>query len=131
MAIKKLGKAAAALALVVGLTASMAGSASADPIVEWNGVRGLDSIGPCGPDEAAEFHWIFTPGGGNTVSSATLTFEGEEYVGTQSGNGAWHFFSHGSEDPGDAFVTYGGTKGRNALLTISHGCFGEEPPPES
>ena len=33
MAIKKLGKAAAALALVVGLTAAMAGQASARPTV--------------------------------------------------------------------------------------------------
>ena len=78
MAIKKLGKAAAALALVVGLTAAMAGQASAAATVTWNGVRGLDSIGACAPGEAAEFHWILTPGGGNTVTSATLTFEGED-----------------------------------------------------
>ena len=101
MAIKKLGKAAAALALVVGLTAAMAGQASA-ATVEWNGVRGLDSIGACAPGEADEFHWILTPGGGNTVTAATLTFEGETVTGTQSGNGAWHFFTHGSEDPGAA-----------------------------
>ena len=125
MAINRIGKAAAAVAMVAGLTVAMAGSASAGTVT-WDGVRGLDSVVECEPGQDPYLHWILTPGGGNTVTSATLELDGDTYDGEQmgEGGGAWHFFTPADVDLSSASATYTGTIGRNALLTISDGCEG-------
>ena len=128
MGINRIVKAALALGMAGGLTLAVAAPASAASIA-WNGVRGLDSIVECGPDDTPGLHWIFTAGGNNSVTSATLHLDGGTYAGTQSGNGAWHFNTPSDVDlSGGASVDYTGTAGRNALLTISHGCVGDSGP---
>jgi hypothetical protein len=95
--------------------------------VAWNGVRGLDSITECVDGETPELHWIFT--GGSGVTSATLHLDGGTYEGSQAGNGAWHFYTPSDVDlTGEVVVDYSGTAGRNALVTISHGCVGDSGP---
>jgi hypothetical protein len=129
MAINRIGKAAAAVAMVAGLTLATAGAASAGTVT-WNGVRGLDSIDACEAGEAPYLHWILTPGGGNSVTGATLELDGTSYVGIQhgEGGGAWHFYTPSDVDLSSASATYTGTIGRNALLTISDGCVGDGGP---
>jgi hypothetical protein len=131
MRFKGILKAGLSIAMAGGLTLALAGPASAATI-DWNGVRGLDSITECGPDETPGLHWIFTKGGTSSVTSATLHIDGGSYAGYKNGNGdgAWHFDTPGDVDlSGGAYVDYTGTAGRNALLTISHGCTGEDTPP--
>jgi hypothetical protein len=123
----KLLKAGLALAAVVGFTVALSAPASAGTVT-WNGVRGLDSITECGPDEAPELHWILTPGGRSNVTSATLNLDGGTYAGTQAGGGAWHFYTPSDVDLSDVSADYTGTIGANALLTISHGCVGDSGP---
>jgi len=125
MGFNRFVKAAVSLGMAGGLTLALAAPASADT-VDWNGVRGLDSITECLEGETAGLHWIFT--GGSGVTSATLHLDGDTYAGYQGGEGggAWHFDTPSDVDlSGGAFVDYTGTAGRNALVTISHGCVGE------
>ena len=127
MGFKRILKAGLSVAMAGGLTLALAAPASAATI-DWNGVRGLDSITECGPDETPGLHWIFTKGGTSSVTSATLHLDGDTYAGYQGGEGggAWHFDTPSDVDlSGGAFVDYTGTAGRNALVTISHGCVGE------
>ena len=129
MGFKGILKAGVSVAMAGGLTLAMAVPASAATI-DWNGVRGLDSITECLDGETPGLHWIFT--GGSGVTSATLNLDGQTYDGYQGGQGggAWHFNTPGDADlSGGASVDYEGTAGRNALLTISHGCTGEDTPP--
>jgi hypothetical protein len=129
MKLKKLTKAGLVAGAVASLSIAGAGTAWAGTVA-WDGVRGLDSITECLPGEEPGLHWIFTPGGTNSVTSATLHLDGATYPGTQAGGGAWHFDTPGDADlGGGAFVDYTGTAGRNALLTISDGCTGEDQPP--
>ena len=130
MAISKVCKSVAGVAMVLGLTAVMAMPAHADGSVAWNGVRGLDSIVPCLPDQDPYLHWIFTPGGQADLESATLWIDGIDYTGEHmgEGNGAFHFFTPSTVALTDVHVTYEGTAGRNALVTISDGCRGVQYP---
>lgn len=130
MGFNRIVKAGVALGMAGSLSLAMAGPAAA-ATVEWNGVRGLDSITECGDGEAPGLHWIFTAGGNSNVTSATLHLDGETYAGYRGGNGggAWHFNTPSDVDlDGGASVDYTGTAGRNALVTISHGCVGEDTP---
>ena len=127
MAINKLCKAAVGLAAAAGLSISMVATASA-ATVTWDGVRGLDSITECAPDETPELHWILTPGGRSNTTSATLNLDGAQYEGTRVSTGAWHFYTPSDVDLSDVTADVTGTLGANALLTISHGCVGESGP---
>ena len=91
----------------------------------WNGVRGLDSIGACAPGEAAEFHWILTPGGGNSVTSATLHVRRRGRHRDEVRQRCLALLHPRERDPGRGLAEVTGTLGRNALLTISDGCFGD------
>jgi hypothetical protein len=124
MAIKKLSKGVLALVMVAGLTAAMAGPAAADGSVDWNGVRGLDSVGQCEPGQDPYLHWILTPGGRSSATSATLWIDGVDYDGTRVAGGAFHFYTPSDVDLSNVYATYAGTLGDNALLTISDGCTG-------
>jgi hypothetical protein len=124
MAISKVIKGGLALVLAAGLTGAMAGPAAADGAVEWDGVRGLDSITECEPGQDPFLHWILTPGGRSSATSATLWVDGVDYDGTKSGNGAFHFYTPSDADLSNVYADYVGTLGANALLTISSGCTG-------
>jgi len=127
-------------ALVMGMLAATAGTAlAADNTQFWagNGANlDTDTINTsdCETDSSAHQLWIWT----GTGSNVTISVDGEVVVGVQQGNGAYHFAT-GWHDIGDlttgnggnVFVTYDGAVDANAVLTLSHGCPGEEvtPPP--
>jgi hypothetical protein len=115
-----LGSAFASLAL-------FASPAFADGTLDWMG-QGDENNVPCGPNETAGFHWVFSPGGNASVTGATLTVNGTEVVPmSQSGMGSWSGDSSGSSMVTSASVAYEGTLGNgNPLLTLSHGCYGGE-----
>lgn len=142
-------RALAVLALVAlavaGLMAAVSlakpGSASASPTVcsgntcTWHGqgaTNGSVDTVQCDANNTPYLLWIFTVGGGgNTVSSATLTLGGTgsgSYVGTKMGN-EFHFTTpYFTPDPSTltASVAFVGSLGRGtANLVISHGCPGE------
>jgi hypothetical protein len=102
-----------------------ASPAFADGTVPWEG-NGSGNNVPCGPEESPGFHWIFSPGGNDSVTGATLTVNASETVPmTQSGMGSWSGDSSGSSMVTSASVDYVGTLGNgNPVLTISHGCYG-------
>ena len=92
--------------------------------VHWTG-QGADSVGPCEPGEDPIIHWVFTTGGNDTVTSAVLTVNGQEFPMSQSGQGSWSADVPGT-DPATttAFVTFTGSLGSGtANLVMSHGCF--------
>lgn len=92
--------------------------------VHWTG-QGTDSVGPCEPGEDPIIHWVFTTGGNDSVTSAVLTVNGQEFPMSQSGQGSWSADVPGT-DPATttAFVTFTGSLGGgNANLVMSHGCF--------
>jgi hypothetical protein len=117
--------------LFVGLVSAVAAlvfSASpalADGTVSWTG-NGSENNVPCGPTESPGFHWVFSPGGNASVTSATLTVNGTEVIAmSQSGMGAWSGDSSGDSMVTSASVAYVGSLGNgNTVLTISHGCYG-------
>jgi hypothetical protein len=121
------------LAAAVASAAFYATPALADGTVSWNGANGADNNTPCVGEEEPGLHWVFTPGGQNSVTAATLTVNGSEVVPmAQSGDGSWAADSSGSSMVTSAKVDYAGTAGENANLTLSHGCFTAEtssPPP--
>ena len=115
--------AAAFATAAIAVTPAFAG-VSNDP-VDWT--PGQGTYAACEGDETPGLHWIFTPGGNDSVTSATLTVNGTEVLPmAQSGNGSWSVDSSGATEPTSASVTYTGSLGNgNANLVISHGCFGE------
>jgi hypothetical protein len=115
-------------------------TARADGVLQWTG-QGVheengnivlnkvicDDVTPPGT-----IHWIFTPGGnGNSVTTATLTVNGNDYVLTksQATNSPFSFYTSWYDlDTIVAQVAYNGNLGRGAAqLVISHGC----PPVEN
>jgi hypothetical protein len=109
--------------LFVGL--ANAAPALADGVVPWTG-QGADSVDQCEPGEDPIIHWVFTTGGNDTVTSAVLTVNGNNFPMSQSGQGSWSADVPGT-DPATttAFVTYTGNLGSgNPNLVMSHGCFG-------
>jgi hypothetical protein len=120
------------VALAGMLFVGLGGSALAQTgTVPWTG-QGTDSVDQCEPGEDPIFHWVFTTGGNDTVTSAVLTLKGSNFPMSQSGQGSWSVDTP-SIDPadigeGEAFVTFTGSLGAgNANLVISHGCFEEGP----
>jgi hypothetical protein len=108
--------------LFVGL--ANAAPALADGVVPWTG-QGADSVDQCEPGEDPIIHWVFTTGGNDTVTSAVLTVNGNNFPMSQSGQGSWSADVPGT-DPATttAFVTYTGNLGSgNPNLVMSHGCF--------
>jgi hypothetical protein len=83
----------------------------------------------CEKDSSAHQLWIWT----GTGSNVWISVDGELVQGDQQGNGAYHFET-GWHDIGDltpgvggnVFVTYDGAADGNAVVTLSHGCPGEE-----
>jgi hypothetical protein len=111
---------AAALATAaIAVTPALAGT------VFWT--QGQGTFGPCDEGETAGLHWVFTPGGNDSVTSATLTVNGSEVLPmSPSGGGSWSADSSGATEPTSAKVDFVGDLGNgNANLVISHGCFGE------
>jgi hypothetical protein len=92
--------------------------------VQWTG-QGADSVGPCEPGEDPIIHWVFTTGGNDSVTSAVLTVNGQDFPMSQSGQGSWSADVPGT-DPATttAHVTFTGSLGAGqANLVMSHGCF--------
>jgi hypothetical protein len=100
-----------------------AGTALADGTVDWNGVNGVDAQ-PCTGDHAGQTHWIFNPGGGDSVTAAELWIDGADAGAMQqNGGGSWSLFVDGGI-PSSAAVAFTGDLGSGkAILTIS--CTGE------
>ena len=93
--------------------------------VQWTG-QGADSVGPCESGEDPIIHWVFTTGGNDSVTSAVLTVNGQDFPMSQSGQGSWSADVPGT-DPATttAHVTFTGSLGAGqANLVMSHGCFG-------
>jgi hypothetical protein len=91
-------------------------AAIASGTLPWTG-HGDENL-PC-PNGA---HWVFTPGGKDSVTAATLTVNGVNYTMQQSGNGSW---SADSTTPLTGAVTasvaYVGNLGTgNPGLQLSH-----------
>jgi hypothetical protein len=99
--------------------------AFADGTVTWGG---QGTFAECGEGETPGLHWIFTPGGNDSVTAATLTVNGSEVLPmSQSGGGSWSADSSGATEPTSASVAFTGSLGSgNANLVISHGCFAGE-----
>jgi hypothetical protein len=97
--------------------------AFADGSVDWT--PGQGTYAACGAGETPGLHWVFTPGGNDSVTAATLTVNGSEVISmTQSGGGSWSADSSGASEPTSATVAFTGDLGNgNANLVISHGCF--------
>jgi hypothetical protein len=122
--LKKLGALVACLGLALLVWPSVA--AHADGLVNWTG-NGTDAK-PCTdrPDNSLS-HWIFTTGGGSTVTAAVLTVDGTDYTMSQSGSGSWSADVPGGV-PTSASVTYTGDLGTGqAVVTIS--CLGTNSSP--
>jgi hypothetical protein len=114
-----------AFAGIMALGVANAAPAMADGIVPWTG-KGADSVDQCEPGEDPVIHWVFTTGGNDTVTAATLTVNGTTYPMSQSGQGSWSADVPGT-DPATttASVAFTGNLGSgNANLVMSHGCFG-------
>jgi hypothetical protein len=120
---------------------SLATAVSATDTVSWEGNGttdgALNSV-ICDSQNTPYLLWVFTPGGNNTVSAATLHLGGSgsgDFAMNQD-NGQWKattgFFDLGTLT---AYVTWTGDLGEgNANLVISHGCPGEQesqPPSEA
>lgn len=105
------------------LVLAFAGTALADGTVDWNGKNGLDAQ-PCTGDHAGQTHWIFNPGGNDSVTAAELWIDGADAGAMQqNGGGSWSLFVDGGI-PGSAAVAFTGSLGSgNTVLTIS--CTGE------
>jgi|GEM_PF-3541769 len=117
---------AAALGLAGGLTLAVA---SADGTLGWTGQgvsNGVLNTSECDANNTPYILWVFTLGGPNTVSSATLKLGG-------SGSGSFAMSGTGNELKATtpytdlttltASVTYVGNLGNgNPNLVISHGC---------
>jgi hypothetical protein len=119
---------AMALAMVSSLLVS-AGTVRADGTKVWTGqgaTNGVPNTIQCDDANApGTMVWIFTLGGAsNTVTSATLSVNGDTYPGTKIG-AEFHFYTP-YYDPStitDAHVDYVGSLGRGtANVVISHAC---------
>lgn len=115
-----------AIAIMVLATNNHSNSVFADGTVNWDGKNGLDSE-DC-RTATNYIHWVFTPGGSNTVTAATLNLGG---TGTGSytmstpgnGNGAWQVTTSFYTLTGlTASVSYTGNVGSNSSLVISDYC---------
>lgn len=119
------GFAVAALVAIAGLTV-----AHANGVVAWTG-NGSDAARCTDRPDNTLSHWIFTTGGNDSVTSATLTVDGVEYPMTQNGAGSWSADVPGGV-PSSAFVTFEGDLGKgNAVVTISCLGTGSTPPPST
>ncbi len=97
-------------------------SVLADGTVNWQG-NGSDAQA-CTGDHAGQTHWVFT--GGDGVTSAELFVDGvDQGAMTENGSGSWSEYVDGGL-PSSAYVTYVGSIGNNAVLTIS--CLGTSAP---
>lgn len=137
--------------LVMGLVSMFAGAfVAASPAdatgtttvtdMPWAG-NGSENADPgCLDGQSSYWHWILTPGGGNTLVSATLTVTYESGATSTSqgsfrgnGGGAMHFdvTQPGVDQVKSASVTYTYEgDGGNFVLTISDSsCNGEPNPP--
>ena len=122
---------------VAGLMLSLAllapvGTALADGTIPWTGqgtTNGDLNSTECDSENTPYLLWVFTLGGGdNTVTSATLTVNGDVYGPNTPSGGNIKFFTN-FYDLGTmtASVFYVGDLGSgSANLVISHGCPGEE-----
>jgi hypothetical protein len=110
-------------AAVLATAAIAVTPAFADGSVNWT--TGQGTYAACGEGETPGLHWVFTPGGNDSVTAATLTVNGSEVLAmTQSGGGSWSADSSGASEPTSASVAFTGDLGNgNANLVISHGCF--------
>jgi hypothetical protein len=112
---------------MLGASVPAVSGVEAGGIIAWNGVNGLDSA-PCTGDYAGMTHWVFTTGGGD-VTSADLTVGGvdEGAMAENSDNGTASFSMYvAGGAPASASVSYVGTVGNGAHLTIS--CLGTPAP---
>ena len=75
--------------------------AFADGTVNWTGQGDNE---PCDEGETPGFHWVFTPGGNNTVTDADLTVNGIGPV-QMTGNGNGPPFGSWSADVVSGEVT--------------------------
>lgn len=105
-------------------------SAFADGTVNWDG-KGTDSEN-C-TTATNYIHWVFTAGGSNSVTAATLNLGGSgsgSYSMNQSGNGSWQVTtSYFDLATITASVAYTGTLGAgNSNLVISDFCPGTVTP---
>jgi hypothetical protein len=133
------------LAALIGaglLTFGVAGIALADGTVNWDGSQGLTNGEPTNTqcdanNPAGTVTWVFTLGGSNSVTSATLTISGSgagaaagSYPSTPTGNE----IKFQTPIPDDfsttsASVAYVGDTGSGEVnLTISHWCPAEVQP---
>lgn len=124
-----------ALALALMTAAFYATPALADGTVVWTG-NGAANNTACEGEEEPGFHWIFAPGGNDSVTAATLTVTDANDTETiemeQSGEGSWAADSDGDAAVISASVDFVGSTGQGGgVLTLSHGCFAAEvtPPP--
>lgn len=111
--------------------------AFADGQVSWTGNgttnRSLDTV-QCDENNTPYIFWVFTPGGNNSVTAATVYLGGSgsgSYPMNQPGGGAWQV-STGYYDLSTltAYVSYvGGLGSGNSNLVISHGCPGTSTTP--
>jgi len=112
---------------------AIGGISHADGTVNWTG-KGADSVKACKTGQTPYLHWIFTTGGNDSVTAATLTVSGDASGSgamTQHGQGSWTRTTaySGTGQPTtstvSAHVTFTGSLGKgNANLVISDGCFG-------
>ena len=118
-----------------------ASTASADGQISWDGKQGLTdgalTTVQCNDANEAYILWVFTPGGGNTITGGTLTLGGSgsgDYP-INDDNGQWKattpFFDLATLT---ATLNFQGDLGNgNSNLVISHGCPGtqeSQPPSE-
>lgn len=115
--------------------ASFPAKAFADGSVTWNiqgTTNGLLDSTECDSTNTPYLLWVFTAGGKNTVTSATLTLGGSgsgSYPMNQSGN-EWKantgFFTLSTLTASVSYI--GNTGSGSANLVISHGCPGPSSP---
>lgn len=104
--------------------------------VSWtgNGVsNGQFDDKDCDDSNTAYIYWVFTLGGTNTVTAATLNLGGSgtgSYPMSKTGNNWKATTSYYDLSTLTAYVAYTGSLGSGtANLTISHGCPGTNPSP--
>jgi hypothetical protein len=120
------------------LTFVVAGVALADGNVAWDGQQGLTdgalTTSDCDTDSSSHIVWVLSlGGGGNTVTSGTLTLSGTgsgTYTGTITGNEMKFTTPFFTLDGLIASADFVGDLGSGASnLVISHGCVGPAPTP--
>ena len=133
MKLRRLASFVAASAVIIGTFGMSTGTVlGADGQVEWTGngaSNGLPNDIKCDENHTPYLYWVFSPGGNDSVESATITFGGTGF-GTydlDQDSGQWKLTDGPWFDLGGltAVVDYTGSLGNGkAVVTISHGCPG-------